>query len=45
MGWIAVETSDALTLSGAYQTAQKSAADWSQNLNPGEWCVVTLFEG
>jgi len=42
MAWASVETSDALTLSGSYQTVQKSTADWVQNLNPGESCVVTL---
>ena len=43
MAWGTAESSTQLTLTGSYQTVQRSAADWEITLNPGELAQV-LFE-
>lgn len=42
MAWGSLESSSQLSLSGSWQTVQRSAADWEVTLNPGELAVVTL---
>ena len=42
MAWGATESSDQLALSGAWQTVQRSSADWEVTLNPGELAQVVL---
>lgn len=36
MAWAALESATQLTLTGSYQTIQRSAADWEVTLDPGE---------
>lgn len=42
MAWGSLLSATQLSLSGSYQTVQRSAADWEITLNPGESAVVTL---
>jgi len=42
MAWGTAEDSTQLTLTGTYQTVQRSAADWEVTLNPGEIAQVML---
>jgi len=42
MAWSSVTTSDALTLTGSFQTVQASAADMEISLTPGEAAHVQL---
>ena len=42
MAWGTLESSTQLSLTGTYQTVQKSAADWEVTLNPGEVAQVVL---
>lgn len=40
MAWGSLLSSTQLTLTGSYQTVQRSAADWELTLNPGELAQV-----
>ena len=42
MAWGTIESSTQLSLTGSYQTLQRSAADWEITLNPGEIAQVML---
>lgn len=42
MAWGSLESSTQLSLTGSYQTVQRSAADWEVTLNPGELAQVIL---
>lgn len=42
MAWGSLESSTQLSLSGSWQTVQRSAADWEVTLNPGEMAQVVL---
>ncbi len=42
MAWGSLESSTQLSLTGSYQTVQRSAADWEVTLNPGELAQVVF---
>lgn len=42
MAWGTLLSSTQLSLTGSYQTVQRSAADWELTLNPGELAQVVL---
>lgn len=42
MAWGSLESSTQLSLTGSYQTVQRSAADWELTLNPGEIAQVVF---
>lgn len=42
MAWGTLLSSTQLTLTGSYQTVQRSAADWEITLNPGEIAQVVF---
>lgn len=42
MAWGSLESSTQLTLTGSYQTVQRSAADWEVTLNPGELAQIMV---
>ena len=42
MAWGSLESSTQLSLTGSYQTVQRSAADWEVTLNPGEIAQVVF---
>lgn len=42
MAWGTLESATQLTLTGSYQTVQRSAADWEVTLNPGELAQIIV---